>query len=329
MSNVNTSDEFENNINNVHDVGYRAILSNKKTFVELLKTFVKKDWANQVDESDLVRLDRSYVLQDFAEKESDIVYKLKIRDSEVIFYCLLELQSSVDFMMPLRLLLYMTEIWRDILKNTEKKQTERKEFRLPAIIPMVLYNGRDNWTACRSFKELLNGYELFSDSIVDFSYTLFDVNRYSEEELGKVSNLVSAVFLLDQEIGALALVERLKNQLELLKKLTPQERDVFLNWVTKIIIRGVPQEIKEEVNRLLEENKEVETMVYNLEVALKKEFSQRELKGKHEGKQEGVEETKRDIAKKMLKKGLSVDEVAEFTSLSEAEIDSILFEISN
>jgi hypothetical protein len=219
--------EQENNINNIHDVGYRAILSNKKTFVELLKTFIRKDWANQIDESDLVRIDRSYVLQDFSEKESDIVYRMKMRDSEVIFCCLLELQSTVDFVMPFRLLLYMTEIWRDILKSTEKKITERKEFRLSAIIPMVLYNGRDNWTACRSFKELLNGYELFSDNIVDFTYTLFDVNRYSEAELGRVSNLVSTVFLLDQGVDVLELVERLKNQLELLKKLTPQERNVF------------------------------------------------------------------------------------------------------
>lgn len=329
MSNVNTNAESENNINNVHDVGYKAILSNKKTFVELLKTFVKKDWANQVDESNLVRIDHSYVLQDFSEKESDIVYKLKISDSEVIFYCLLELQSSVDFMMPFRLLLYMTEIWRDILKNTEKKQTERKEFRLPAIIPMVLYNGRDNWTACRSFKEILNGYELFSDNIVDFSYTLFDVNRYSEAELGRVSNLVSTVFMLDQDIDALELVERLKKQLSLLKKLTSQERDVFLNWVRKIIIMGVPQEIKEEVNRLLEENKEVETMVYNLEVALKREFQQRELKGTQEGFSKGFDKAQREIARKMLEKGLSVGEVEDLTSLSKADIESILSEISN
>lgn len=321
MSNVNTNAEFENNINNVHDVGYRAILSNKKTFVELLKTFVKKDWANQVDESDLVRLDRSYVLQDFSEKESDIVYKLKIRDSEVIFYCLLELQSTVDFMMPFRLLLYMTEIWRDILKNTEKKQTERKEFRLPAIIPMVLYNGRNNWTACRSFKELLNGYELFSDNVVDFNYTLFDINRYSEKELGRMSNLISTVFLLDQDIDALELVERLKTQLELLKKLTVQERAVFLNWVAKIITRDVPQKFAEEVTRLFEENEEVEAMVYNLEVALKREFSQRE--------QKGADETRKDIAKKLLQMGMDVEKVARATSLSETDIESILSEISN
>lgn len=245
MSNVNTNAEFENNINNVHDVGYRAILSNKKTFVELLKTFVKKDWANQVDESDLVRLDRSYVLQDFSEKESDIVYKLKIRDSEVIFYCLLELQSN----------------------------------------------------------------------------TLFDINRYSEKELGRMSNLISTVFLLDQDIDALELVERLKTQLELLKKLTVQERAVFLNWVAKIITRDVPQKFAEEVTRLFEENEEVEAMVYNLEVALKREFSQRE--------QKGADETRKDIAKKLLQMGMDVEKVARATSLSETDIESILSEISN
>nr|WP_276326132.1 Rpn family recombination-promoting nuclease/putative transposase [Pseudobacteroides cellulosolvens] len=46
-------------------------------------------------------MNKSYVLQDFKEKESDIVYRLKIKDRDIIFYCLLELQSSVDYQMPL------------------------------------------------------------------------------------------------------------------------------------------------------------------------------------------------------------------------------------
>ncbi|WP_422664938.1 Rpn family recombination-promoting nuclease/putative transposase [Aneurinibacillus uraniidurans] len=59
----------------------------------------------------------------------------------VIFYVLLEMQSSVDFQMPFRLLFYMLEIWRDILKNTDKNEAVRKDFRL------VLYNGKQEWTA--------------------------------------------------------------------------------------------------------------------------------------------------------------------------------------
>jgi hypothetical protein len=90
----------------------------------------------------------------------------------------MELQSSVDFQMPYRLLLYMVEIWRDVLKNTDKKEAERKEFRLPSIIPIILYNGKGRWTAVRQFKETLAAAELFQKYVVDFEYILIDINRY-------------------------------------------------------------------------------------------------------------------------------------------------------
>ena len=140
---------------------------------------------------------------------------------------------------------------------------------------------------------------------------------------------MGTVFLLDQNIDAIALIERLKTQLELLSKLTPQEKTVFLNWVTRIIMRSIPQEISEEVSKLLEDNKEVETMVYNLEVALKREFSQRELKGKLEGKLEGLNEAKKNIAKKMLDKGISIEEVSDVTSLDVCEIEKIRTDIGH
>ena len=79
----------------------------------------------------------------------------------MIFYVLLELQSTVDHLMPFRLLLYMVEIWRDIYNNTPAGERERKGFRLPAIVPAVLYNGRRSWTACRSFREYQAGHERF------------------------------------------------------------------------------------------------------------------------------------------------------------------------
>ena len=56
-----------------------------------------------------------------------------------------------------RMLLYMTEIWRDTFNNTLEKERERKEFRLPAIIPVVLYTGQYNWTAPVQFKRMLFG----------------------------------------------------------------------------------------------------------------------------------------------------------------------------
>ncbi|GEA17459.1 hypothetical protein E306M_05930 [Moorella sp. E306M] len=99
--------------------GYRQLLTDKRVFLELLKTFVREDWVAAIDADYLILVNKSYVLQDFSEKEADIVYKLKTRDKNVIFYILLELQSTVDYLIPFRLLLYMVEIWREIYNNPQ------------------------------------------------------------------------------------------------------------------------------------------------------------------------------------------------------------------
>lgn len=83
-------------------------------------------------------------VKEFEEEESDILYKVNINGAEVILYVLLEFQSKVDFQMPIRLLFYMIKIWRDTLKNTDKNERKRKSFKLPEIIPIVIYNGKNN-----------------------------------------------------------------------------------------------------------------------------------------------------------------------------------------
>ncbi|NSA90233.1 Rpn family recombination-promoting nuclease/putative transposase [Clostridium beijerinckii] len=54
---------------------------------------------------------------DYEENEADIVYKANIDDEEVIFYTLLEFQSTIDYRMPLRLFFYINEILREYTKT--------------------------------------------------------------------------------------------------------------------------------------------------------------------------------------------------------------------
>src|SRR5699024_7091801 len=117
------------------------------------RTFVDRKWVDQIDEGNLELVNKSFVLPDFKEKEADIVYQMKMKDQEDIFYILTELQSTVDFQMPYRILLYMVEIWREYLKNKDENAVKQKDFRLPVIVPMVLYNGKSNWTAPVEFKK--------------------------------------------------------------------------------------------------------------------------------------------------------------------------------
>ena len=87
----------------------------------------------------MMLVNKSFILQDFKDKEADIVYRIKVKEQEVIFYVLLELQSSVDYQMPYRLLQYMLEIWREYLKDIDTNIAESKDFKLPVIVQMVLY----------------------------------------------------------------------------------------------------------------------------------------------------------------------------------------------
>jgi hypothetical protein len=81
---------------NEHDKSYKMFLSHKQTFLELLRDFVKEDWVNEVAEESLSLMDKSFILADYQGKEADLIYKARIGDSDIVFYILMELQSSKD-----------------------------------------------------------------------------------------------------------------------------------------------------------------------------------------------------------------------------------------
>jgi len=304
-----------------HDIGYKHLFKYKKNFIELLNSFVKKDWTKEIKEEDLILVDKSYIVGEFDEEESDVVYRIKLGEKEVIVYVLLEFQSSVDYSMPIRLLLYMVEIWRDLLKNTPKDLRKAKSFRLPAIIPVVLYNGTSKWTANQTFKECISGFELFGSNILDFEYNLLSVNDYSEEELINIANLVSAVFLMDQDMDIKELKNRLRSLIGILKETSAEQFEGFKKWLIYIIKSRMPEEDREEIDKVIRETKvkEVEGMVYNIERTLDSL--------KQEGVKEGIKEEKYSVAKKLLIKGQDIDTVMDVTELTREEIEKLIKEM--
>ncbi|MFL0167519.1 Rpn family recombination-promoting nuclease/putative transposase [Candidatus Clostridium helianthi] len=311
------------NVHHEHDVGYKHIFSHKGTFLELLRSFAKKEWTNLIKEEDLILVDKSYILSDFEEEESDILYKVNVNGEEVIFYVLLEFQSKVDFQMPMRLLFYMTEVWRDVLKNTDKSEVKRKSFKLPAIVPIVLYNGKNKWTAKTSFREILSGYELFEDNILNFNYMLFDINRYSDEELYNVSNLVSAVFLLDQEMDEDELLRRLRKLIYVLKKISPEQFNVFKQWLKKIVKPRLTEEMQKEVDEVLDKSnqEEVDFMVSNLGKTLEKM--------ERKAVEKGSENRTKEIAINAIEMGMDNEIIIKLTGLTDEKINEIRKERSH
>jgi predicted transposase/invertase (TIGR01784 family) len=227
---------------------------------------------------------------------------------------LLELQSTVDQTMPFRLLQYMVEVWRDIYQNTPERERRRKGFRLPAIIPAVLYNGQQNWTAIRSFKEYQTGYENFPGHLLlGFSYILFDLVRYREQELRQAASVVSSVFYLEQTVDSLDLAGRLRGLASVLANMTPEQFRQVTIWLKNVSERKLPEPLRAEVDRALDETKpqDVTEMISNIERALDKMQKQSLMNGKAEGKAEG----KADTARAALREGLDVDMICKITGL--------------
>ncbi len=312
-------DENYEVLNNRHDTGYKYLLSVKRVFVQLLRSFVRQSWVNNIDEDNVENINKSFILNDFKGKEADLLYKIKIDGQEIFFYILMELQSTVDFQMPYRLLQYMVEIWRTLLKDTESKQgkfmARRKEFKLPVIIPCVLYNGSSRWTVSRNFKETLEEVEMFDGSVLDFEYILIDISSYGQNELLEIGNLISAVFYMDQKHLNKEFYARLKDLLNLIKNLSSSDYDLFITWIKNILTKGMNEKETEVIDTILCE-KETEQMIYALEGAFQK------------AKQEGKAEGELNIAKKLIDSNImSLEQISTVTGLSIDELKKIKSDI--
>ncbi len=311
------SDRLKNELHNAHDKGYKYILSIKRLFVQLLKSFVDQGWVNKIEPDDVELVDKSFILPDFKNKEADLVYKVKIDGTSVYFY-LLELQSSVDYQMPYRLLLYMVEIWRNILKETDKKEARRKDFRLPVIIPCVLYNGSDNWTAKRSFKETLFKFEQFDEFVLDFKYILFDIRRYRDDDLLELANLIATVFFIDKTNNkSTELINRLKEVAVKMQSLSSEDLNIMWNWIKNVIVRGSNSEFEKEIDDIFQKEGKVENMVYAIERVIEKE------------KLDAKMEEKIQVIREMLLEGDSIDKISRITKLSVAKVEKIAKDLSN
>ncbi|HSV32163.1 MAG TPA: Rpn family recombination-promoting nuclease/putative transposase [Atribacteraceae bacterium] len=325
-----------------HDTGYKFLLSSKKAFVQLIRCFIQAAWTDQIHEQNLVRIDKSLILPDFQNKEADLVYRAQLKDTDFIFYVLLELQSRVDFLMPYRLLLYMTELWRSIVQDVNGKRATRKDYRLPVIVPVVLYNAPHPWTAPRHFRETLYGEKLFDTHLLDFRYHLVNVFSYQEEELLQMSNLMGAVFLLDQASDRQTIFDRLVKLIDTLSQMKEDEFKLFTAWASTILTQGVSPAQRDEIVQILEhaQPKEVKTMISHAGKALEKELKSELKKARQQGMEEGMEEGMEKgmeegmekgmekgmeeanlaMARRMLCSGESIDKITQYTGLSPEKV---------
>lgn len=108
----------------------------------------------------------------------------------------IEHQSSVDYLMPFRLLTYMVQFWRYLTEKAGKKKARLKEYTLPPVLPIVFYQGERRWTAPTRFTEKVENARDFAGLIPEFEYLLISLrDKTSEEILAMKDGLAALIYL--------------------------------------------------------------------------------------------------------------------------------------
>jgi predicted transposase YdaD len=129
-----------------HDHGYKRLFSHPVLVEELLRGFLQEDWIERLDFPTLERVGNSFVSDDLRERHSDLIWRLRFKETEhdwFYLYLLLELQSTSYHFMAVRLLSYVGLLLEEIVR----KEKLRPGDRIPAVLPLVLYNGKHPWRA--------------------------------------------------------------------------------------------------------------------------------------------------------------------------------------
>jgi len=298
---------------NPHDKRHKELLSNKKSFLSLLRDCVKEPWVYDIDEDSITKTNNSFILQDFSEKEADIVYEATLNGNKVIFYILLELQSKVDYRMPYRLLLYMVEILRHYHNHADINERDNKDFKFPAVFPIVFFSGKDTWTVPSNLREMFSNHETFGDYVLNFEYMLVNAKGYDDDTLKKFSSkLLGLILTLEKSKNDVEFYSRIRDNLDSIGTLDSEEKRI-LSLCIKITDIAYGYNKGADIQKLLNSNQiqEVDGMLCDMI-----EYAQIE---KDELRSQG----KLEVAKKLLSMNMPLEKIMEATGFSIKEIEEL------
>ncbi|MDR1541907.1 MAG: Rpn family recombination-promoting nuclease/putative transposase [Clostridiales bacterium] len=241
-----------------HDVSYKALMKRASVFLEFLKLYCRLSWLDPATIRKTFLLNTEFEIHDVNRIYADIIYEVYLKDESIVygakgkggnerinppdftdyFIFLLEFQSSIDFTMPFRLEEYMLEIRKRVFLKSQKEIRDLKDYRLPFVFPMVLFShSQKNWTPNVIFKASTSEFCKYGENVVDFVYSVFNVNDLKKEDLMAMEGLLRLIFLLDQEIGRdmAELKDRYDYVLGEYGKLDSDEQVHLLNWMNVVI----------------------------------------------------------------------------------------------
>lgn len=196
-----------------NDAYFKQVFSNPQRATLFFQTHLPAEIVARIDWTSLKTEAASFVKQTLQQTHSDLLYSVSMDGRTLKLYLLFEHQTTVDPTMPLRVLSYVLEILQSSLKSDGLP--------LPPVLPFILHQGPDRWTASPCFEDLFALSEDAAEALLPFlpkfRHALLDLSQRDPDK--------------DEFHDSLRLVFQLM-KLARQKKLT-----VFLQWIAAEMAR--------------------------------------------------------------------------------------------
>ncbi len=135
-----------------HDRLFRLTFSSAENALGILRAVLPPEVMAAIDPSSLELEEGSFVDEELEGQESDLLFRARLLAGRAIkIYVLVEHQSSVDPLMPFRLLRYVVSV-----QDRWRRNTDEAVKLLPVVIPIVFFHGPKPWSGPRSLGEILD-----------------------------------------------------------------------------------------------------------------------------------------------------------------------------
>ncbi|MCM1154974.1 MAG: Rpn family recombination-promoting nuclease/putative transposase, partial [Roseburia sp.] len=210
------------------DSSAKLIFKDPILCAQFLRDYVDIPLLKTVQPEDIEDITTRYIHMFTEERDSDIVKRVHIKNdqnNETPFYLisLIEHKSHIDYNVVMQVFRYMAFIWEDYEKEMEQKHagiSKTEGFRYPPILPVLFYDGTDNWTAAVRLHDRVLLSNVLGEYIPDYKCMLIQLGDYSNAELMEKKNELSVVMLID----------RLKNSVDF-SEMKQEVNPVYLNEV--------------------------------------------------------------------------------------------------
>jgi hypothetical protein len=321
-------------IHKAKDNSVKAILAEPELFAEFLRNFIPIDILKDVAPTNIEDISERLISLVSEQKDGDTIKRINLDDGKSLFViAIVEHESKVNFRAPFKMLLYialiLNEYEKEINKDTNISFT--KDFKYPPILPIIFYDGENEWTAEKNFLHRTEMNEIFEKYIPKFEYELVSLKEYSFTDLADFGDTLSLFMMVDKLKTAESFgefknltkwhIEHIDNM-----NVPPHLKKLIVNVITLLLRRiDVPQiEIETLVKRIDERGISEMLAIENYSV----QATRREAAAEADRQRAEAERELKSAVRALFEKGSTVAEIATILNATEERVTSLLPELA-